>query len=274
MTDHSNPILASIIVALVLVAYPAEAQDGSVRERIASNHFKFVPSGEGLFPTVVAIPGCSGVALPDPKAEREHPGLQEDDRLFRGHYLRMSENLRSKGFAVLLIHVQSGEGLLTACRGEISGERIAEYVNESIAWAKTLDFVDAKRIHVIGWSMGGGGVLSWLHGPRSESATVRSVVSIYPGCSNRSPLTNRIPLLLLLGDADDIADPVLCSNLIEASKVKSLIEVRHYPGARHGFDIEDAPPVLEIGGGMTIGYQRAAAEASWREVLSFLAARR
>jgi dienelactone hydrolase len=274
MTAHSNPILASIIFALTLMAYPAEAQNGSVRERIASNYLKFVPSGEGPFPTIVAIPGCSGVALPDSEAEREHPDLQQDDRLFRGHYLRMSENLRAEGFAVLLIHVHGGEGLLTACRGEIGGERIAEYINESVAWAKTLGFVDASRIHVIGWSMGGGGVLAWLHGPRSESGTVRSVVSIYPDCSNRSPLTNQIPLLLLLGDADDIADPVLCSNLVEVSKVKSVVDVRHYTGARHGFDIEDAPPILEIGRGMTIGYQRAAAEASWREIIAFLAARR
>lgn len=274
MRANSKRIMASVSVALTLMAYPAEAQSGSVRERLASNYLKFVPSGEGPFPTIVAIPGCSGVAFPDPKSEREHPDLQEDDRLFRSHYLQMSENLRAEGFAVLLIHVHGGEGLLTACRGEIGAERIAEYINESVVLAKTLDFVDTSRIHVIGWSMGGGGVLAWLHGPRSESETVRSVVSIYPGCSNRSPLTIQIPLLLLLGDSDDIADPVLCRNLVEVSKTKSLVKVRNFAGARHGFDIEDAPPVLKIGGGMTIGYQKAAAEASWREVLTFLRASR
>ena len=258
------------IALLSSLGAPGEAETPSVRERVVSNQFQFVPPGGGTFPTVIAIPGCSGVALPDPVLEKEHPDLSEDDRLFRRHYLRMAENLREKGFAVLLIHVHAGEGLLTACGGEISGERIAQYINESLAWAKELPFVDTGRIHVIGWSMGGGGVLAWLHGSRSEAQTAKSVISIYPGCSRRSPLTNQVPLLLLLGDADDIADPSVCDDLVDASPTKERIEVRHYAGARHGFDIEDAPPVLEIGGGMTIGYNQAAAEAGWREVAAFL----
>jgi dienelactone hydrolase len=47
--------------------------------------------------------------------------------------------------------------------------------------------------------------------------------------------------------------------------------VEVYPGARHGFDATGAPPVLDIGNGMTVGYQKEAAEASWDRLLSFLA---
>ncbi len=152
----------------------------------------------------------------------------------------------------------------------MAGERIAEYVDESVAWAKGLTFVDPARIHVIGWSMGGKGALTWLHGPRSQAGTVRSVVSVYPSCSNRKPLTNQIPLLMLLGGADDIADPGLCEDLVSASPTKTMITVRRYAGARHGFDIADAPSVLDVGNGRTIGYQRTAAEGAWREILAFL----
>lgn len=261
-------MMIAAIVPLMVVADVARA--ASLRERIISNHHKFIPPGDGPFPTIVAVPGCSGIALPDPSAEKEHPELREDDRLFRRHYLQMSQRLRAEGFAVLLIHIHGGEGLLTACRGEISGERIAEYINESVAWARTLDFVDPGQIYLVGWSMGGGGILAWLHGPQSEVESVRAVVSVYPGCSKRSPLTSQLPLLLLLGDADDIAVPSLCEDLVGTSNLGDLIEVQRYEGARHGFDIEGAPAVLEIGGGMTIGYQQAAAEASWREILRFL----
>jgi dienelactone hydrolase len=247
---------------------PLEAK--GIRERIVENHFKFIPSGKGPFPTIIAIPGCSGIALPNPEAEAKHPILNEDDRLFRRHYLRMAERFRNESFAVLLIHIHRAEGLVKACGGEIESERIAEYINESVAWAKGLNLVDKTRIHVVGWSMGGGGTLAWFGDNRSESGFVRSVVSVYPGCSDLKPLTNQIPLLLLLGGSDDIADPSVCENLVAASKSKPMVTVRRYPGARHGYDISDAPPVMDIGNGMSIGYQKKAAEESWREILVFL----
>ena len=49
--------------------------------RFVENHFDFVPTGEGPFPTVIAIPGCSGIAFNDPAAEAGHSDLNEDDRL-------------------------------------------------------------------------------------------------------------------------------------------------------------------------------------------------
>jgi dienelactone hydrolase len=270
---NRKPILAMILVAAILnlMALAGAAHGASLRELVISNHYKFIPNGDGPFPTVVAIPGCSGIAFADPKDESDHPDLREDDRLFRRHYLEMGERLRAVGFAVLLIHIQGAEGLLTACSRQISGERIAEYINESVAWARTLEFVDAMRLHLIGWSMGGGGTLEWLHGPRTELQSVRSVVAVYPGCSNRSQLTNKVPLLVLLGGADDIAVPSRCEDLLATSGLGELVEVHRYDGARHGFDIQAAPSILEIADGKSIGYQSAAAEASWEEIMRFLA---
>lgn len=264
-----RPTLSWILLGLVMVSGGLAAEPRDLRQRLVEHHFRFVPPGDGPFPTIVAVPGCSGIAFEDPAEEAGHPDLKEDDRLFRRHYLRMAERLRGEGFAVLLIHVHGAEGLVKACAGEIAEERIAEYIEEAVAWAKGLDFVDAARIHVVGWSMGGGGVLAWLHGERSQAAAVRSVVSIYPACHGRQPLTQEIPLLMLLGGADDITAASVCEDLVAASTTKPLITVRRYAGARHGFDIVDAPPVMDIGGGMTIGHQREAAEAAWREILAF-----
>ena len=40
-----------------------------------------------------------------------------------------------------------------------------------------------------------------------------------------------------------------------ARRPKQPVPVIVYEGARHGFDIKDAPEVLDIGSGMTVGYQ-------------------
>jgi dienelactone hydrolase len=261
---------AALAVAIILSAHAVVLEAQSLRQLIFENHLEYIPTGQGPFPTLIAIPGCSGIAFPDHDEEEQHAQLQEDDRLFRRHYLSMAERFRAEGFAVLLIHVHRAEGVVTACAGEIGAERIAEYINEAVAWARRLEFVDSTRVHVIGWSMGGWGALAWLHGHRTEASAVRSVVMVYPSCSDREPLTNPIPSLLLLGGADDIADPDVCENLIAASETSGTVTTRRYSGARHGFDIEGAPSVLEIGGGMTVGYQMAAADAAWQETLRFL----
>ena len=261
---------AFLMLAFALQPQPAVAQVDELREAIVRNHLEFLPRGNGPFPTLIAIPGCSGIAFEDGTEEATHPDLAENDRLFRSHYLRISEELSEAGYAVLLIHIHRAEGLVKACAGEIDHERVAEYINESVSWAQELDFVDSSRIHVIAWSMGGGGALAWLHGARTQADAVRSVVAVYPGCQGREPLTSRVPLLMLLGGGDDIAEPTVCEDLVAASRGNPGIIVESYSGARHGFDIRDAPPVLDIGNGMTVGYQKEAAEASWRRILRFL----
>lgn len=216
------------------------------------------------------MPGCSGISTGDPAIEESNPELQEDDLLFRRHYRSMAEDLREQGFAVYLIDVHTAEGVLTACAGEIQRERIALYIDEAIAWIREQPTVKKDSIHLIGWSMGGRGVLQWLHGPRQESDSVQSAIAVYPPCGGHPDVSISMPILVLLGGADDIADPSECEQLMGASPVKEKILIRNYPGARHGFDIVDAPPIVDIGGNMTIGYQKEAAEASWGEIVTFL----
>jgi dienelactone hydrolase len=265
-------VKASVASALaaILCTHSLAGQNLNLRDRILLNHFEFIPEGVGPFPTLIAFPGCSGIAFQDPVAEASHADLRDDDRLFRNHYPQAAERLQAEGFAVLLIHVHGAEGLVTACNGQIRTERIAEYITEAVRWAAELDFVDKTRIHVIGWSMGGRGVLTWLNSTQSEATPVRSVIGVYAGCADQQSLTTHVPLLLLLGGADDIADPRVCERLLAQSASASEITVHVYPGARHGFDVSAAPPVLDIGSGMTIGYQQAAAGAAWREIFAFL----
>ena len=262
---------AYALTAILLLSLPGLSFGQTLRDLVVENHYSFIPSGQGNFPTLIAIPGCSGISSHNPIAEESNPKLREDDLLFRRHYRYMAEKLKAEGFVVLLVNIHAAEGLLTACTDPIDSDRIAEYINEAVAWASDLTFVDSENIHLIGWSMGGGGVLRWLHGPRSGSTSVVSAIAIYPNCSGHTILTIPIPILMLLGGSDDIADPTLCENLVDSVAIKQQVTVDSYPGARHGFDIEDAPSVLDIGNGMTVGYQKEAADASWAAILQFLA---
>jgi len=79
-----------------------------------------------------------------------------------------------------------------------------------------------------------------------------------------------VPLLMLLAGADDIAPPEVCEELVSLLPASARVEVHSYPGARHGFDLSEAPPVLEIGGGLTLGGLPDAAEDAWVRMLSFL----
>jgi dienelactone hydrolase len=258
-------------MAALLLLLPGYSFGQSLRDRIVENHYSYIPSDQGRFPTLIAMPGCSGISSDNSTAEEVNPQLREDDLLFRRHYRYMAEKFNAEGFVVLLVNIHTAEGLLTACAGEIESERIAEYIDEAVAWSRGLPYVDTDNIHVIGWSMGGRGVLKWLDGPRSEAASVRSAIAVYPGCEEHTTLTISMPVLMLLGGSDDIADPSTCEDLVDSVAIKQQIIVENYPGARHGFDIVDAPPVLDIGNGMTVGYQKEAAEASWLTILQFLA---
>lgn len=273
LTARAICISVAAVLGLLIQACNSEKSEVErLQARIADNYRLFSPPGAGPFATIIAIPGCSGIARQSAEAEAAISQLGEDDRLFRGHYPKIARRLSDEGFAVYLIDILAAEGLVTACAEPVPAQRIAEYIDATIAWVETLPSVDSSDIHLVGFSMGGWGTLAWLHGPRSRASHVQTVTTIYPGCSGRQPLDVEVPVLMLLGEADDIADPTICDALVEASPIRDLITVRHYPGARHGFDIQGAPSILDIGNGMTVGYQGAAADAAWLELVEFIQA--
>ena len=263
--------LKMISFSLLFINSIAVADD--LRGKIEEHHFAYIPDGEGRFPALIIAPGCSGIASEDRDWEQSNPELGQGDLLFRSHYRTVAEAYRSEGYAAFLIDVHSAEGVLTACAGEISSERVAEYIDEAIGWAIDHPRVRPERVHLIGYSMGGRGVLSWLKGPRSQADNIRSAIAVYPGCVEHEDLTIDIPVLALLGGADDIADPNVCEKFFEAVQIGDQLTVVRYPGARHGFDIAGAPAVVDEGNGKTIGYQQEAADLSWQAILEFLSER-
>jgi dienelactone hydrolase len=74
--------------------------------------------------------------------------------------------------------------------------------------------------------------------------------------------------LILLGAIDDVARPALCDPVAKVMPSSSL-RVITYPDALHGFDVRSLPERSQQPFGV-IGYNAAAARASWATVLDFL----
>lgn len=238
---------------------------------VATNHRSYIPNGSGPFPTVVAIPGCSGVSLNGPATDEGRSG-DPADRLFRRHYPKMAERLRDGGFAVVLVDYLGAEGVKNTCAGEIPHVRVGEYVSAALEFAATLPAADTSRLYVIGWSHGGAGVVAWLESLGNRRSPVAGAVAVYPECDTRGPWTTSLPVLILLGEADDIALPERCERIVQALPNGTNAQVRRYARARHGFDLVEGPEVLAIGGGMTVGRDPRASEAAWAEIFAFLRA--
>jgi dienelactone hydrolase len=264
MQKHAIKATAVLAVLCVSAVTAQPTQDA-----VEANQHSFFPSGDGSLPTVVAIPGCSGVSLDGPATDEGRPG-DEADRLFRRHYARMAARLRSGGLGVVLVDYLSAEGVANTCSGEIAHEGVGEYIAASVEFAKTLPQVDPSRLYVVGWSHGGAGVIAWLQALGERVPPVAGAVAIYPGCNSRGPWASAVPVLVLLGEADDITPPESCDAILQHLPDGTQVQVRRYADARHGFDFTEGPEVLPIGGGMTVGRNPTAGAEAWREIFAFL----
>jgi len=238
--------------------------------RIRENHSVYLPEGAGPFPVVIIVPGCSGVSLYGAQSDTGRPG-NEDDRLFRRHWPIMAEKLRNAGYLVIIIDYLAAENVINTCGGEIPHQIVREYITASIAFAKTQEQADPLRINIIGASYGGAGLLTWLVNLTSRPEEIRSIIAIYPGCGAITKTTDiDIPVLMLLGAADDITPPEQCEALVATFSATPKVLVKTYKDSRHGFDLTEGPTVLPIGNGMTVGRNSKTGKKAWKDIFAFL----
>jgi dienelactone hydrolase len=120
-------------------------------------------------------------------------------------------------------------------------------------------FVKADRIALMGWSQGGGVALLSINDksigrPAALVQDFAVAVSFYPGvCADiyqSRPYTNvepnswttKVPLLVLIGEADVWTPFKPCDAFIAAAKARgNPVELKSYPGAVHAFDAPNLP---------------------------------
>ena len=105
-------------ISLCVLHAVAMACVGLTAGEVPSHVRVLVPQGEGPFPTIVYVPGCSGVSF-SPETDEGRPG-DPGDPIFRRHNRVKTEELRAKGFLVLVVDYLTVLNLPNACSGEVS----------------------------------------------------------------------------------------------------------------------------------------------------------
>jgi dienelactone hydrolase len=210
------------------------------------------PDGRGPFPAVVLLHTCLG--LP---ANRQS----------------IADDFARWGYAALFVDDFAGRGLKETCAVDF-GEAVAD-AYAALAYLSKRPFVDRKRIAVVGWSQGGDTALkiasSRLAVP--SGAKFKAAAAFYPPCDNLGDARLTMPTLILIGEADDVTPAADCRRLAKAQPGDGAdVRLVVYPAAAHGFDNPEFAGGVRVYG-MSLRYDRDAAERAKSELRDFLAKR-
>jgi dienelactone hydrolase len=204
------------------------------------------PAGEGPFPAVVLAPGCGG--------------------------FQYRKRLVDDGFAVVNVDFTAAHGI-AGCADDkgflISSEDYAKDILAAVTDLAKDSSNDPNRIHVIGWSYGGGASFSALSLAERQSVKINSVVAFFPFCKGALAWKQPTPVLTFVGLADNIAPFSQCKDLVKDALDNKSMRVVEYPDALHSFDqFTVTTPITRPFG--TFGYNEKAATQSWSELEAFL----
>jgi dienelactone hydrolase len=229
--------MKAFLLALVLIHFAAgrAAQAEPVDfpgAHTALNGEIFLPKGAGPFPAVVALHGCGGLF-----------GKSGD---LSARHADWAKRLTEAGFIVLFPDSFGSRGLSAQCRTSDRDARAwRERVDDAFAAA---DYLNARpdvkhgAVNLLGWSNGGSTVLYTLReaARRRPDQPFAKAVAFYPGCRTpfeRGNWHTNIPLLLLIGEADDWTPAEPCKQLVSAAiSASEPVSIITYPGAYHEFD--------------------------------------
>jgi len=188
----------------------------------------FLPTGGAkTAPGIVALHGCGG------------PLPRRDDG--------WAQLLSTQGHAVLLPDSFASRGLKPECRqsthgADAYGPRRADAL-AAAAWLAAQPDTPPGGILLLGWSDGGTTVLASIAAaPDLAPHLLRGAIAFYPACTRTVKLPHwqpTVPLLILMGAADDWTPPAPCQALAAANPKK--IQITLFPGAYHDFDVPDDP---------------------------------
>jgi dienelactone hydrolase len=232
----------SVYAALLVLLAGSEAS-------AAEPYRMLSPTGEGPHPAVLLVPGCSGFVATN--------GVNIYDE-------RAAE-LQTAGYFVVFVDYIARR-MQTNCAHVLQDEVSADIL-EAATWTLDQAGVDASKISVIGWSYGGGGVLTALKSVAEGSPITRAVM-YYPVCRSAGPWSADVTGLMLPGGIDDVASPALCVAVAKGMSADNL-RVITYPTARHGFDMRGFPDRADLPSGSP-GYNAEADKAAWSAVRDFL----
>ncbi|MBS0247291.1 MAG: dienelactone hydrolase family protein [Proteobacteria bacterium] len=198
------------------------------------------PPGDGPFPAIVLAPHCNGLG-----SLSGYPNLSIG---------RWGKELLDRGYVVLLIDSQGARGVDSTCmepRAAVYHLRGALDVLQASDFLRTLDYVDKRRIAVVGFSW--GAMAGLLAASRFDRTALKAgtgfaaFVAIYPLCvtfvvpqGRPYDIVNRDidrPGLVLMGGEDAEAPANLCVSKLQAAASQGApVEWHVFPHATHCWD--------------------------------------
>ena len=234
------------------IAFALLTASAAFAESPGADYRSFQPDGPGPHPAVILLSGCDGFRPSNAPAV----------------YERRAEHLRALGQIVVFADYLGRRGLKT-CAGPVTHEDAARDLVSAAAWLASQPGVDASRVTAMGWSYGGRAVLVALARHSEKQLIFSRAVVYYPDCRALEPWNTRLPVLMLLGGADDMTRAKLCLDTVKGLAAPAAVKTVVYPGALHAFDVPELPAKMRYGFG-TIGYQPDAAASAQKEVDQFL----
>ncbi len=212
-------------------------------------------------PVVVALHGCSG---PFPKRDHQWVSL-----------------LTAAGHPVLLPNSFASRGLKADCKDKhhVASAYVARRNDAwaAAAWADKQSFAKPGGALLMGWSDGGSTVLASVEHP--PAGVIRAALALYPACTRLAEEGDwhaDVPLLILMGDADDWTPADPCRALAAG---QANARIMTFAGAYHDFDVPDDPmhivtglPFTRYGNGEAhVGTNEVAREAAIPIALRYVA---
>ena len=174
---------------------------------------------------ILMLPGASGLTVLD------------DDR----HYPETATVFNELGFDVLMVDYKPAFRASRNPPESSSSEKIAWVTERAVTWMwHEHPRTKTRQGTLVAWSLGAEGALRIVNDSRkTRSLQLDAAVLYYPSNFEQQRLANSVPLLILVGDADDLTPADVARKLV-ASRADDAapVELVVYPGAQHGFDIE------------------------------------
>jgi dienelactone hydrolase len=236
------------------------------------------PDGPGPFPAIVVLHDCSGLG---PRSSGS-PRRWADQLVDKGYVAILPDSFTPRGHAGGICTVPPLQR-----HGGVTPVDRANDAYATLTFLRTLPYVDANRIGVMGGSHGGASTLATMVAPQAREHGFLAAAALYPACAMNmggwhTSLTGDYapvaPVHILIGELDDWTPAENCRRLAEAAQRSGHpVTIKVYPGAHHSFD--SANPVRYVAArvnvnapgkrGATTGGQAVAWADSIREVVGF-----
>lgn len=229
----SRALPLALMMTLACTAATAAERVSFAGDDLMLRAILYRPDGPGPFAAVIALHGCAGL-------------YGRDDSLSPRH-ADWAGRLVAAGFIVLFPDSFGSRGAGPQCKTDDRVTRPSkERVDDALAakaYLQSRPDVKADALSLLGWSNGGSTVLYAVE-PRNRPGDGKPdfarAVAFYPGCrapSEQSRWHARLPLLILIGAADDWTPAAPCRSLAaDAAAEREPVSIQIYPGAYHDFD--------------------------------------